>query len=216
MPAEGKLNRLTFFFLWIPEEIFSFKGDKKKMNKALRKIVLTAMLTALAVTISIIIKLIPGLNISFPNGGSVFGLYTLPLVLIGMILGYKYGILGGLIYGMVSWMLDGYFLHWGSIFLDYLIPFSLVAAAGGIFGKKSLDHWVYFAVVFIVAFFLRWMSHGFSGLLFFADYTPEGTAPWFYSFILYNLPYVFTSSSISLLIGLVIRKQIKLLANTLD
>ncbi len=186
------------------------------MNKVLRKIVLTAMLTAFAVTISITFKLIPGLNLEFPNGGSVFGLYTLPLVMIGILLGYKYGILGGLIYGTVSWLLDGYFLHWGSIFLDYLIPFSLVALSGAMFGKKNLDHFVYLTITFTLSFILRWVSHGLSGVLFFAEYSPEGTHPWFYSFILYNLPYVLSSSLISFIIALVIRKQIKQLSETLD
>ncbi len=178
------------------------------MDKVLRRLVLTAMLTALAVVLGIVVKFTPGLNLEFPNGGSVFGLYTLPLVVIGILLGYKHGILGGLVYGLVSWLLDGYFIHWVSIFLDYLVPFSLLGVAGAIFGKKVLDKWTYLVGAFTLAFFLRWISHGLSGVLFFAEYAPTDTNVWFYSFVLYNLPYVLSSTVISLVIALIIKKQL--------
>ncbi len=178
------------------------------MNQTLRKIVLTSVLTALAVVLGIIIKFTPGLNFEFPNGGHVVGLYTLPLILIGMIVGFPYGLIGGLIYGLVSFFLDGYLIHWGSFFFDYIFAFTSIGIAGGIFGGKALKNWRYFVLAFVIAFLLRWVSHGISGGLFFAEYAPDGVNPWFFSFILYNLPYVLSSSVISLVIGLALRPQL--------
>lgn len=178
------------------------------MNQTLRKIVLTSVLTALAVVLGIIIKFTPGLNFEFPNGGHVIGLYTLPLILIGMIVGFPYGLIGGLIYGLVSFFLDGYLIHWGSFFFDYMFAFMSIGIAGELFGTKALKNWKYFVMAFAAAFLFRWISHGISGGLFFAEYAPEGLNPWFFSFILYNLPYVLSSSVISAVIGLALRPQL--------
>jgi len=185
------------------------------MTKVLRRLVLTSILAALAIVFGLLVKLTPGLNLEFPNGGSVFGIYTLPLVIIGILLGYKYGILGGLVYGTVSWMVDGYFIHWGSIFLDYLIPFALVGLSGAVFKDKALKDVKYLFFTFMLAFLLRWLCHGFAGVLFWAEYTPEGMNMWIYSFFIYNLPYVLSSSIISFIAALGIKKQLILLTQTL-
>lgn len=185
-------------------------------SKELKRVVLASILAAIAVVLGIIVKYTPGLNLEFPNGGSVFGFYILPLTLIGLLLGYRYAILGGLVYGIVSWLLDGYFYHWGSIFLDYLIPFTLVAVSGAIFHKKGVQRIDYIIYAFLIGFALRWISHGLSGVLFFGEYAPEGTNPWFYSFILYNLPYTASSASISLVLALILRPTLKELTKGLN
>ncbi|MBN3490499.1 energy-coupled thiamine transporter ThiT [Acholeplasma equirhinis] len=184
------------------------------MNKELKKLVLTAVLAALAIALGFVIKITPGLNLEMPQGGNVFGINMLPLILIGIVIGWQYGLLGGAVYGVISLIMDGYTFHWGSFLLDYIIPFAGIAAVGGFFGKDVLKGWKKLALVFLCAFILRWISHGLSGVLIFADYAPVGTNAWFYSFILYNLPYLATTFTISFVIALGIKKQLILLTES--
>ncbi|CCV64360.1 Proton-coupled thiamine transporter YuaJ [Alteracholeplasma palmae J233] len=176
-------------------------------QKELKKLTTGSILAAIAVVLGVIIKYTPGINLEMPNGGAVFGIYIVPVILSGMILGYKYGILTGLIYGVVSWLLDGYVIHWGSIFFDYLIPFSLMGFAGSLFYGKGLSNWKNIVFAFLIAAVFRWIMHGFSGVLFFQQYAGDYN-PWFYSFIIYNAPYVFAGATISLVITLIIRKPL--------
>lgn len=177
------------------------------MNKTLRKVVLASVLTALSVAIGIMVKFIPGLNLEFPSGGHVFGLYTLPLVVLGMIAGSPFGIIGGLIYGLVSLMLDGTLYHWGSLPFDYILPFAGIGLAGDLVGRKGLQDWKCFVLAFVIAFLIRWVFHGLSGVFFFSTNAGDLNV-WIYSFILYNLPYVASSSFLSMSIGLLMRKKL--------
>ena len=171
------------------------------MNKELKRLSLGSILAAVAVVFGLIIKYTPGLNLEMPQGGAVFGIYMLPIVLSGLILGSFYGGLTGLIYGVVSWMLDGYYIHWGSIFFDYLIPFSAMGIIGGLF-VGGIKDWKKIVLAFLLAGVFRWVSHGFSGVLFFEEYAKGNV--WFYSFILYNAPYCASSTAISMILAILI------------
>jgi thiamine transporter len=51
------------------------------------------------------------------------------------------------------------------------------------------------------------LAHGFSGVVFFAEYAPEGMNVWFYSFVAYNLPYMGASLALCLIIGGILWKR---------
>ena len=162
-----------------------------------------AIFVALAVVFSLISKLIPFLEL--PQGGS-FSLSMLPLFIFGFRRGIKAGAIMGFVYGLVNFITDGYIIHWGSIFFDYLIPFTLVALSAGIFSrgaKKSSYKHIVLGV--LIGGLLRYIMHGLSGVIFFAEYA-EGN-PWFYSFVLYNLPYMAVSTIGSLIFTLILAKD---------
>ena len=171
----------------------------------IQKITLTSVFAAIAFVFGVITKYVPGLNLEMPQGGSVFGFPMIPIVMLGFILGVKYGVLGGFVYGMTSVMLDGGFYHWGSLFLDYLIAFGLLGLTG--LFKKDLYHPVKFVLVIIFVGLLRYISHGLSGVIIFGEFAPEGVNPWTYSFIYYNLPYMVSSILLTTIVASLLRKK---------
>lgn len=177
------------------------------MNKELKRLSLGSILAAVAIVFGLVVKYIPGLNIQMPQGGAIFGIYMLPIVLSGLILGPLYGGLTGLIYGIISWMLDGYYIHWGSIFFDYMFAFSSMGIVAGFF-VGGIKNYRKVILAFLIAGTLRWIFHGLSGVIFFKEYANHPNV-WFYSFILYNAPYCLSSMGISLALGLILGPKLE-------
>lgn len=179
-------------------------------HKDIQKLTFTSVLVATAFVFSLVTKFVPGLNLQMPQGGTVFGIAMLPLILIGMLMGVRHGIIGGMLYGLVSLLLDGVLYHWASLFSDYLIAFGLIGLSG-LFknGMHDVKSFVY-AVLFVMM--LRYLSHAIGGAIIFAEFAPEGVNPWFYSFVLYNLPYMASTTALTLAVGLVIRPRIRRIA----
>ena len=86
------------------------------MKKTELKLAESAILVALAIVLDITSKMIPVLQM--PQGGSI-SLALLPLVILSLRNGYKYGFLGGMTFGIVNFLMDGYAFHWGSFIFDY-------------------------------------------------------------------------------------------------
>jgi thiamine transporter len=175
-------------------------------NQSIKKITTTSILVAVAVVFDLIVRYTPGLNISMPNGGSPFGISMVPLVIIALIYGIPYGVIGGVIFGFVNFLLDGYGFHWASLLLDYVVAFGIIGLSG--LFKGGLKSWKQTLFAIMLAGFLRYIIHGLSGVIIYADYTPPGKTPFFYSFILYNLPYMAATTFISAVILLLIRKKL--------
>lgn len=163
--------------------------EKKKLKPLqimLRKSAITAVLISLSFVINFITKFIPILKM--PQGGRV-SLEGFVITMGGLYLGPIYGTAVGIGYALLNFMADGYQLHWGSIFFDYLFAFGFIGLAGGLFSKQYLKGKIW--TVFIAAtigMILRWVSSSLSGVLFFSEYAGDKNV-WLYSFILYNLPY---------------------------
>jgi thiamine transporter len=195
---------IYFNFFWYSKEIFYFLGGIMKKNE-IQKITLTSVFAAIAFVFGLLTKYVPGLNIEMPQGGSIFGFPMIPIVMIGFILGVRYGVLAGFIYGLTSIMLDGGLYHWGSLFFDYLIAFGVLGLTG--LFRKDLHHPIRFVLAILCVGFLRYISHGLSGVILFAEFAPEGMNPWFYSFIIYNLPYMLSSTFFTCLVASLLRKK---------
>ena len=106
----------------------------------------------------------------------------------------------------MSLLLDGVLYHWASLFTDYLFAFGFLGLTG-LFKNSLKDYKVFISAVLFVGL-LRYLSHGLSGVVLFSEFAPEGVNVWFYSFVLYNLPYMASSVALSLVIGLLLRKRI--------
>ncbi len=182
-----------------------FKKQIKENNLSINIIAEGAIAAASSVVFGLISDMIPFLRLS--TGGGV-SLSMLPIFLISYRRGFKTGLITGFIYGLANLLISGLLIHPGSIFFDYLIPFTLLGIAG-LFAKKAQSGNILVTILgVLLGGFLRYLSHSFSGVLFFSMYAPENMNPWFYSFIAYNLPYMLISTALALIIILVIRKRL--------
>jgi thiamine transporter len=135
-----------------------------------------------------------------PFGGSVTAGSMIPIILFSLRWGTKQGIITGIVYGILQFILGGaiFSLHILSIFLDYLIAFGVLGLAGVYRNNK------YGALVgTFLAISARFISHLLSGVIVWSMYAPEGMNPWVYSAI-YNVTYLGPELIISLILVSVI------------
>ncbi|MBQ7982504.1 MAG: energy-coupled thiamine transporter ThiT [Clostridia bacterium] len=151
----------------------------------LRAMIECAIMVALATVLSTI-KLYEA-----PFGGSVTLLSMLPVSVLSIRLGLKWGITGGFLYARLQMFLDlGKVTSWGltpaaligCIIFDYLLAFTVIGLAG-LFRKRGRIGMI---IGIALAMFLRFCSHLVSGTLIFDIWLPDGWAnPFVYS-VAYN------------------------------
>lgn len=150
----------------------------------LNKIIMTAILVTVAIVIDFIITYIPVLNLSMPFGGKFFGISMIPLILIGLIFGLRYGLIGGFLYALYNFSFD-YLIYlstlkatleswtgetWGFwhivalIFLDYIIPFTAFGLSG-LFNKNSIENIKSILYSILLVSFTRLISSSLGGYL---------------------------------------------------
>jgi thiamine transporter len=168
-----------------------------------RKLVEIGIFVGIAIVLELISTIIPFLHM--PQGGSL-SLGMLPIFLIAYRYGIKEGMIAGFVFGIIIFILSGYAIHWGSIFFDYIFAFTALGFAG-IFKKNALLSNKSFIAGIILGGFLRYIFHGLSGVIFFSAYAGDFN-PWFYSFIVYNLPYMLASIILVIFVGISIKDRI--------
>jgi len=154
----------------------------------------------MAVALSVILNFIPLWRM--PQGGSI-SLEMLPILIIALRWGASSGMMAGAVYGLVQLAFGPFIIHPAQLVLDYPLPYMLVGLAG-IFSSKidlkakgSTYGWLLLAV--FTGGLGRFVSHFFSGVIFFAQYAPEGQSPWVYSAI-YNISYLLPALLLSYVI----------------
>jgi thiamine transporter len=182
------------------------------VNKETRIIAEIAVFVGLA----LVFDVIAGLFSPFKYGGSISPA-MLPIFIIAYRRGLKSGLFAGFIFGIVQSLLaealgygvfafiieEGWWKFILMFFLDYILPFTLLGLAA-IF-KNPLSKKKSFIMGISLASFLRYLSHGVSGVLVWAYYAElAGLNPWVYSFFAYNLPYMLASYVFCLVIGLLL------------
>ncbi|MBQ1183397.1 MAG: energy-coupled thiamine transporter ThiT [Clostridia bacterium] len=185
--------------------------NKKTFTK---KLCVTAILIALGSVLSLI-KVY-----EMPLGGSVTLLSMLPIVMIPLMYGTSWGLVGAFMYSAVQLMfgifIDG-LLGWGlslgyvigAIIFDYLLAFTVLGFAG-VFKNLGVKGIV---LGIVLAMVLRFLSHLVSGGIFFASWTDWDNV-WLYS-ICYNGAYMLPEMVITSLSAVLVFKnpQIKRLYN---
>lgn len=177
-----------------------YTGKKRNHKLAiLTSITITAMMVALSIALEYFAKAIPGLQM--PMGGT-YSLTCLPLIIGSLYTGPIFGTIGGFLYGLLNFLIDGYGLHWGSLFLDYLLAFAFMGVAGFFSKAFYQKKWWSFIVASIVCMTLRYLSSSLSGVLYFPP--DDGTNKYLYSFVLYNGPYMLASLGLDLVGGIIL------------
>ena len=174
------------------------------MKKTTYALVETATLTSIGVILEVIATAIPILQM--PQGGRI-SLVLLPAIIVSLRRGFVYGSISGFILGIIVFMLDGFFIHWGSIVFDYFLAFTFVGVTA-IFKKDAFkNNLLKFILAITIASLFRYLMHSFSGVIFFSDFTDKNA--WFYSFVIYNLPYNLGSYILMLAVGVLLYPQIQ-------
>ena len=128
-----------------------------------------------------------------PQGGSITLASMLPIMVFAYIYGVPKGLVVGLAYGVLQLIQDAWIVHPVQVLFDYGIAFMALALAGAF--KK------YIVPGMILAGIVRYVAHVTSGVIFFAEYAPEGQHVWVYS-SLYN-SFVFVDLAICIIVVLI-------------
>jgi thiamine transporter len=146
-----------------------------------KNLTLSIALGANAIALSLALDLIP--HFTMPLGGSVTLFSMLPLVVYSYIFGWKKGMLTGLTYGVLSYFMSPYgIVNPWNVILDYPLPFCLVGLSGVFNSSDKRNQMLLGTATATVA---RFIPHFISGILFYAEYAPEGMNGVLYS-VLYN------------------------------
>ncbi len=162
-------------------------GGKKKFST--KQLVFSAVAMALAMVTSMI-KLF-----DLPMGGSV----TLCSMLFVCLIGYWYGLYGGLTaaiaYGFLQLIVDPYIISIPQMLTDYIFAFGALGLAGVFSNKK---HGLLYG--YLLGIFGRFVFTFLSGMIFFGSYASSYnmTAP-VYSFV-YNGAYIGAEALITIVI----------------
>lgn len=138
-----------------------------------------------------------------PQGGSVTAASLLPLMVYSYMFGVRKGVFAGLVYGILQAVQDPWIIHPAQFLLDYPVAFAAIGVSGMFARIKKLEKLpqVQFALGGIVASALRFISHVFSGVFAFSEYSTLDNV-WAYS-TLYN-SFVFVDIAIVLIVGAIV------------
>lgn len=205
------IANIIFIISLIGFSIYSFVNIEKEemtLNTKINHLFVTegAMMVALSVILSVIGDLIPWINLPFGGGIS---LSMLPILIFALRKGSLGGALVGIVYGIVNFLIDGSLWHWGSVFFDYLIPYTLVGLIAGLFTKKAEKGLIFYSLLAVLlGGFARYISHSLSGVLFFSEWVPEGMTAFYYSFIAYNGPYMAINIALCMVFIVIVHRQL--------
>jgi len=174
--------------------------DINKSREHLRSLVESAVLIAVAFVLSYVTL------IKMPQGGAVTPVSMLPLLMVGLRSGLKWGLGAGFVYAGLQMMqefwppptatVQGYV---AVVMLDYVAAFTVLGLSGLFRGKKY--GLLYAAPLCLL---LRFLSHFFSGVVVWGIYA--GDLPvWLYS-LTYNGSYMGVELVMTMLVGAILCK----------
>ena len=149
-------------------------------------------LCAVFVALSFVLSMVQFL--SLPFGGSITLFSMLAASFCGYFCGAKWGITAGVALGLLNMVTGSFFYHPVQVVLDYILAFGCLGLSGFF---RNLKGGLY--IGYIVAVSGRFLCSFLSGVVFFAEYAPEGMNPSVYSFV-YNISYMGVEALLTLAI----------------
>ena len=131
-----------------------------------------------------------------PQGGSI-NFELVPLLLLTYKRGFKWGVISGALLGVLKILFGGYFMNVIQVLLDYPVAFACVGLAA--IRPKILG--------LIIAMIANISCSVVSGVVFFAEFAPEGQHPFIYS-LAYNVPVVGVKYILSGITALILWKSL--------
>ena len=170
-------------------------------NKKTRMIVEIAIFTALGLALDFVAGLYSAPF--WQNGGSI----SIAMVPI-FILGYRYGVKGGLTTGFLIGSIQilwGYILGFGQVCLDYILPYTVLGLVGItsviVNNSKGLKQVLWISIPIIIVCVLRTLMHVLSGVIYFE--TP------FWGSLIYNGPFMAISTPLCIIVTVVLVNRMK-------
>ncbi len=182
-------------------QIILAKGTSMNQDNVGRKRIFpTRILAEIIVLIALAgaLALISHLFFKLPQGGSI-NIGMVPIFWLAFRRGPLIGVFGGAVFGFVDLAIDPFVVHPAQLVLDYPLAFAVLGLAG--FFKKQPVLGV------VVGVSARFICHFFSGVIYFANYAPEGVSPAVYSAV-YNATYLSPSMIVcAIVIGIMQRSK---------
>lgn len=174
--------------------------------KTTKKLTTSALLIALATVLMWVSKLIPA---PWLQGGSVTLASMVPVILIGIVFGTKWGLCTSISYAILQMIFGFYpppaqtvFSFVAVVFLDYIFAFGFLGLSGFFFrlyGKKHISA----ALSAFTVTLIRYICHIISGILIWGIYAGENQSLLAYS-IIYNGTYMVPEIIISTIVTYII------------
>ncbi|MBE7053585.1 MAG: energy-coupled thiamine transporter ThiT [Ruminococcaceae bacterium] len=181
---------------------------KERFIMKTKKLTVSALMIALAQILSILAVF------QAPNGGDITLGGSVPIIIVSLMYGTRWGIFTALVSTLVNMLLKGvittlptdlstYFLM---ILLDYVLAFGVMGLAGFFFNKMGKGR---FAIITssAIVIFLRFVCHFASGIILWGSFAPKGQPVWLYS-IIYNGGYMLPEMIITVIIMSVLSVKI--------
>ena len=179
--------------------------------KTTKKLTTSALMIALATVLMWVSKLIPA---PWLQGGSVTLASMVPIILVGILFGTKWGLCASISYALIQMMFGFYppptqtFVNFLLvILLDYVFAFGVLGLSGFIFkasGKRAFSA----AIAAFTVTTLRYICHILSGILIWGVYAEKGQTVLAYSLV-YNGTYMIPEIIISTVAtGLILKSKI--------
>lgn len=155
-----------------------------------------------------------------PMGGSVTPASTLPLVVFAMAFGPVWGFVAAFIFSLLQ-LIGGELYTPFQVILDYTLGFTALGITGFAAAKNDIRSRISSplkrfvasglirALLFTtIAYVVRFICSVLSGVIFFAEYAPEGMNPWVYS-MAYNGPFLAADLAIVLVVTVILYMTMK-------
>ena len=149
---------------------------------------------------------------AMPQGGSITPASMLPIILYALCFGPVWGVGVGIVYGLIQYTIEPFNMTPVQVILDYFIAFGLLGFAGWFAQGKAarleqpkilkrlaaLPFWRV-AIATVIGIAGRLAASFTAGVVFYAEFAPEGQAPALYSLI-YNGSYLIPEMVITIAI----------------
>lgn len=160
--------------------------------------ILTLVEIALTIALSAVLSLVAArLPINIAGGTISFAM--LPILVLSLRRGVLAGVIAGVGFGMIDYLIEPFFVAYPQVVLDYGVAFAAVGLAGlgSIPYKRALRSSTKKAVVVAIPYVVlgglaRFAAAWLSGVIFFGQNAPAGQPVWLYS-VVYNLSYIVPS-----------------------
>ncbi len=129
-----------------------------------------------------------------PMGGSVTVFSMFFVTFIGYLYGPRVSISAAFAYGLLQMVVDPYIISVPQLLCDYILAFAALGVSGFFYSSK---HGLIKG--YIAGIFGRFLFSTLSGVIFFADYAPEGMNPLAYS-AAYNGSYIAAEGALTIIL----------------
>lgn len=150
------------------------------MDNKIKTLVEGGIAVALASVLSLIVIF------KMPQGGSITAGSMSPIIFYSLRRGLKSGVLAGIVFGLVNFLISPYFFSPLQVILDYGLAYGALGLAG--LGKSKDFSFINIMFFSSLAIGTRSIFHILAGVVFFSSYG-GGMNPWLYSLI-YNGSYL--------------------------